>query len=165
MRIALLTALFVAAGHGLTAQDALLTKPCAAEKQTVLSTIDRFFAAMTARDTAAMSATLLPEGNLHIAAPLGGGPARTVPFKDYLARLAKGKERFVERYWNAKVECFMELATAVMDYDFHVDGNFSHCGVDVFTLVNEPDGWRIASVAYTRVTEGCRDSPLPPIGR
>lgn len=165
MRIALLTALFVAAGHGLTAQDALLTKRYAAEKQAVLATIDRFFAAMTARDTAAMSATLLPDGDLHIAAPMGGGAARTVSFKDYLARLGKGKERYVERYWNAKVEWHMELATAVMDYDFHVDGRFSHCGVDVFTLVKEPDGWRIASVAYTRVTEGCRDSPLPPIDR
>ncbi|MBK9176878.1 MAG: nuclear transport factor 2 family protein [Flavobacteriales bacterium] len=131
-------------------------------EQDVLTTLDRFFAAMTARDTAAMAATILRDGDLHIASHLGGEPARTVSFGIYLTKLAQGKERFVERYWGATVRVDGPLATATMPYDFHVDGAFSHCGIDVATLVKGPDGWRIASVAYTRQTEGCPPSPLGP---
>ena len=51
-------------------------------------------------------------------------------------------------------------------YDFHVNGAFSHCGVDVFSLVRTAEGWRIAAVAYTVEREGCAPSPLgPPPGR
>lgn len=136
----------------------------AQEDRAVLATLDRFFAAMTARDTAAMAATLLRGGSLHIASLSGGEPARTVSFADYLAQLAAGKQRLVERYWLPKVEMpGPSIAVATMAYDFHADGVFSHCGVDVFTLVKQPEGWRIASVAFTRQAEGCRDSPLPPL--
>lgn len=132
-------------------------------RKLVLGTIDRFFAAMTTRDTAAMSATMLRGGSMHIASLFGGEDARVVSFQAYLTKLAKGKERLVERYWDADVDMIGEsMATVVMEYEFHVDGRFSHCGTDLFVLVKGPGGWRIASITYTRM-EGCRDSPIPPI--
>ena len=135
------------------------------ERKAVLGTIDRFFSAMTARDSAAMSATLLRGGSMHVASLFGNEDARVVPFQAYLTKLAQGKERLVERYWDADVEMIGEsMATVVMEYEFHVDGRFSHCGTDLFMLVKGPDGWRIASIAYTRM-EGCRDSLLPPLDR
>lgn len=133
------------------------------EEKAVLAVIDRFFAAMTARDTADMSATMIRGGSMHIAPLLGGEPVRTVPFQTYLTRLAQAKERFVERYWDAEVDLIgVSMANVVMPYDFHVDGKFSHCGGDVFMLVKGPEGWRIASVAFTQQTEGCQDSKLGP---
>ena len=48
-------------------------------------------------------------------------------------------------------------------YDFHIDGRFSHSGVDVFTVVRTADGWRIASIAYTVDREPRDDNPLPPV--
>lgn len=142
-----------------------ISLPCSAqplEDKAVLGTIDRFFGAMTARDTAAMAGTIVREGSFHIASLDGSAPVRTVPLTEYLVRLAEGKERFVERYWDAVVRVDATVASATMPYDFHVDGKFSHCGVDVFTLVKGPDGWRIASVSFTRQTEGCAESPLGP---
>lgn len=134
-----------------------------APERAVLTAVDRFFAAMTARDTAAMAQVIVREGMLHIAAEDGAKPVRSVSHADYLKRLAQGTERFMERYWEASVRVDGPLATATMPYDFHVDGAFSHCGVDVFTLVLSPEGWRIASVAFTRQTEGCPPSPLGPL--
>ncbi|MFN3875548.1 MAG: nuclear transport factor 2 family protein [Flavobacteriales bacterium] len=137
---------------------------CGQEESAVLGAIDRFFAAMTERDTAAMASTLLPGGSLHIAPRSGGDRARSIPFTDYLVQLAQGRQRLVERYWRPRVELAgPSIAVACMEYDFHADGHFSHCGVDVFTLVRQPDGWRIASVAFTRQAEGCRPSPLGPL--
>lgn len=132
------------------------------EEKALLETIDRFFASMTARDTAAMSATVLHDGSLHIAAEDASKPARTVAFSAYLAKLSQGTERYQERYWDPLVRVDGTVASATMPYDFHVDGKFSHCGVDLFTLVKGPEGWRIASVAFTRQAENCPASPLGP---
>ncbi|HRH38111.1 MAG TPA: nuclear transport factor 2 family protein [Flavobacteriales bacterium] len=134
------------------------------EEKSVLSTVDHFFSAMTARDTAAMSATLVRSGSLFIASLSGDAPVRSVSFQTYLNKLAQGKERFVERYWKSEVTFHnASIATASMEYDFHVDGTFSHCGTDVFELVKGPEGWLISSVSFTMMTEGCVPSPLGPI--
>lgn len=140
----------------------LLSAQAEAERE-VLAVIDRFFAAMTVRDTAAMAQTVLREGSLFATDFQGAKPARTLSFDAYMIHLAQGKERYVERYWNEKVSVHGTLASVEMRYDFHVDGAFSHCGTDLFTLVHGPDGWRIASVAYDRQKEGCPPSPLGPM--
>lgn len=47
------------------------------------------------------------------------------------------------------------LAVVWARYQFRLDGKLSHCGVDLFNLVETPDGWKIAALADTRQTEGC----------
>lgn len=128
----------------------------------VLSVIDRFFGAMTARDTVAMAETLVREGVLQAFTPNGQSPVRTVTNADYLVRLAQGKERYVERYWYPLVRIDGPLATVTTPYDFHIDGAFSHCGVDIFTLVKGSNGWRVTNCVYTRQTADCPPSPLGP---
>jgi hypothetical protein len=54
------------------------------------------------------------------------------------------------------------VATVTAPYDFHLDGAFSHCGTDIFTLVNGPQGWRISGGVYTVIKQGCPPSPLGP---
>ncbi|MBK9148460.1 MAG: nuclear transport factor 2 family protein [Flavobacteriales bacterium] len=132
-------------------------------ESSVLRTIDRFFASMTAQDSAAMSATLIHAGTLQIVSADGSEPVVVTGFEEYLKRLVAGKERLVERYWDPVVRVDGPIAVATMRYDFHINGRFSHCGIDVFTLVLGPDGWRIGSVSYTRRTEGCELSPVGPL--
>jgi hypothetical protein len=45
------------------------------------------------------------------------------------------------------------LATAWMDYTFHVGERFSHCGVNAFQLFRSDDGWQIIQIADTRRSE------------
>lgn len=56
---------------------------------------------------------------------------------------------FVERGWDGDVAVSGVVATVTLPYDFYRDGTWSHCGVDVFTMVDTDSGWRIASLAYT----------------
>ena len=44
--------------------------------------------------------------------------------------------------------------------DFHLDGKFTHCGTDIFTLVKTADGWKISGGIYTVEPTGCEPSPL-----
>lgn len=70
------------------------------EEQSVLSTIDRLFTCMTARDSSGMAAILEPEGVFTIT-EIGAKakPPRIITNTDYLARVKKGGGTLLERYW------------------------------------------------------------------
>ena len=50
-----------------------------------------------------------------------------------------------------------DIAIAWVPYELKVNGNFSHCGVDTFTLLNTPGGWKIVSLVYSVEPDGCAD--------
>jgi len=41
------------------------------------------------------------------------------------------------------------IAVVWTPYEFHVNGEFSHCGVDAFSLVRIDGQWKIAGIVYT----------------
>ena len=52
-----------------------------------------------------------------------------------------------------------------LPYDLYVDGEWSHCGVDTFTLVHTEAGWRIASMAWSvGQPPACQPHPDGPPG-
>ena len=55
----------------------------------------------------------------------------------------------LERGFDPTVMVSGSVAMAWYPYDLWVDGEWQHCGVDVFTLVKAGDGWRIASMAFS----------------
>lgn len=72
----------------------------------------------------------------------------------------------VERGFDPEVRIAGTVATVWLPYDLYVDGEWSHCGVDTFTLVDTPEGWRIAAVIYSiEQPPACRRHPDGPPGR
>ncbi len=47
------------------------------------------------------------------------------------------------------------IAMAWVPYQFRVNGKFTHCGIDIFTLTETKMGWKIINTAYTKYLEGC----------
>jgi hypothetical protein len=47
------------------------------------------------------------------------------------------------------------LATVWTPYSFYYEGNFSHCGINSFQLVNTHNGWKIQYIVDTRKRTGC----------
>jgi hypothetical protein len=133
-------------------------------EKAVLSIIDRFFASMTTRDSSAMAAILEPEG-LFTIVEVGPNakPPRTVTHAKYLGLVKKGSGTLLERYWDPTVRMDSSVAVVSCPYDFHFDGNFSHCGMDVFTLVKRDGHWRIAGCVFSLQKQGCAPSPLGPL--
>ncbi len=142
----------------------LAASPTAALAQTardsVLAAVEKFFTTMTARDSAGAAAVMRSDGVAH---SIRYGPdsvtIRTSPNAGYLATVAR-RGGLLERMWNPTVMIHRDLATVWTPYDFHIDGKFSHCGVDSFQLVREKGRWRVLSVAYTVEPTGCAPSPL-----
>ena len=77
--------------------------------------------------------------------------------------LASVRDDLLERMWAPKVFCHERIAVVWTSYDFHRNRQFSHCGVDAFTLIKTEQGWKIASIVYTVEKNGCPESPLGPV--
>lgn len=73
--------------------------------------------------------------------------------------------QIVERGFDGEARVSGRLATVWLPYDLYVNGEWSHCGVDSFTMLKLGDAWRIASLAYTvEQPPACRRHPDGPPG-
>lgn len=135
-------------------------------RDSILATVQEFFRTMSARDSAGAAATLMPQGHFFSVAVRGDSAIiRHRPHAGYLATLPSGREALQERMWEPTVMIHGPIAVVWTPYDFYVNGEFSHCGVDAFTLLRTPTGWKIADGAYTTERTGCPPSPLGPLRR
>jgi len=55
----------------------------------------------------------------------------------------------VERGFDPEVLVSGPLAVVWLPYDIYIDGEWSHCGVDVATLVRIDGDWKIATLSWT----------------
>lgn len=125
------------------------------EKTRVLDVVHKFFHALEKQDTAAFREMFL-EGARNFAARdvKDSVVVRGLLVTDF--RFKPGqviKERMREATTEVKIH--NNIAMVWAPYDLWVNDKFSHCGVDVFTLIKNSAGWKIASVSYTVEPEGC----------
>jgi len=66
--------------------------------------------------------------------------------------------RNLERIWDPKVFIQGTVALVHAPYDFFIDGVFSHCGVDTFTMLKVNGTWPVSHSAYTVQKVGCAPS-------
>ena len=65
-----------------------------------------------------------------------------------------------ERGFDATARVQGLVALVWMPYDLYLDGAWSHCGVDVFTLMKVQGAWRVATLIYTiEQPPACRKHP------
>lgn len=58
------------------------------------------------------------------------------------------------------------LAVVWYPYDLYINGVWSHCGVDAFTMVRLDSGWKIASMAWSvEQPPVCQQHPSGPLRR
>lgn len=130
----------------------------------VVATVERLFAGMRTRDTAALRTLLAPELVVVAARETaGGGTAvrgQTVP--DFLRAVASGPDELRERIWAPEVRVDGPIATLWAPYDFHRGARFSHCGHDAFHLARSDGRWIVTGLTYTVRTAPCDSAPAGP---
>ena len=121
--------------------------------------------AISTKDTALARTVMLPGVRLvsvRDPAPPSAAP-RTQSDVEFYGSLPRGTDALLERMWSPSVRFVgAALAEVSAPYDFHINGKFSHCGTDVFTVVRANGEWRLGALAYTVQREGCAPSPLGP---
>lgn len=132
------------------------------QRQAVLDTVQRFFDALEQKDGDALDAVLTPQGVTH-ALRVRGDSAVVVarPHEAARASITGSDAALLERMFDPVVHVREHIAVVWTPYDFHVNGNFSHCGIDVFSLIRDRGEWRISSISYTIEQDGCPDRPPP----
>ncbi|MEN8377088.1 MAG: hypothetical protein ABFS34_16815 [Gemmatimonadota bacterium] len=131
----------------------------------VLAAVQEFFDAMAARDSVAAADILIDEGVFFAVGTQDGVPGHTVSSHAAFARLVgQLEDPIIERMWDPEVLMHGPIAIVWAPYDLYRGDDFSHCGVDGFSLVRTPDGWKIAAIIFTRETEDCPDNPAGPLG-
>ncbi len=83
---------------------------------------------------------------------------------------AESRERapqadILERGFDPEVSISGPVASVWLPYDLYVDGEWSHCGVDTFTMVRTEAGWRILAMAWSvEQPPACEPHPDGPPG-
>lgn len=134
------------------------------ERAAVIAVADRMFAALTAKDSAALLAEVVPEG---WATANDLGPQRRVqslPWSQFAAHLPRIPGRPVERLIDPHVHVEGDIAMIWSRYEFELDGRFSHCGIDHFDLVRQDGRWRVLNLTWTQQYENCPGRAQGPAG-
>ena len=152
------------ATHAQAPAGASLSPADSIAADSVVLVVERVLHAISTQDYTAIRQLLLPQGQLFGTVVEGDSVHTFAMTNEEAARMfGQSEEPVHERMWNPTVLVRGPYAVVWAPYDFHVDGAFSHCGVDTFTLVRTPDGWRVAHLSYTIEEEGCAPSPLGPL--
>ena len=125
------------------------------DESRVLATVQRFFDSMTAKDTAAARQILVMDASyFSVREGDDGTTVRGSTNREYLEGLATITDDLRERMWDPQVKVHEGIAVVWAPYEFEVNGKFSHCGVDAFSLIRIDGAWKIAGIVYT-VEEEC----------
>jgi hypothetical protein len=139
------------AGATACALIALVTTPLAAqspEHDAVRAVADSALAAISRGDMVGFTDMMIDEAIVVATMEVGGAmQIRARTRSQEREMVVKG--RWTERGWNPTVRVAGGMATVWLRYDFYIDGKWSHCGIDTFTLVKRADRWWIASLVYT----------------
>jgi hypothetical protein len=117
------------------------------DERAAIAIADSALAAITRGDAAALTDLMIPEAILYPTSTRGG--VTTYRARSREAQRAADIRGVVERGFAPLARVSGGVAMVWMPYDLYVNGDWSHCGADVFTLVKSAGIWRIASMAWS----------------
>jgi hypothetical protein len=145
----------------LSPRSAASQEPTTDEEQ-ILALAHEALEAISEEDPIALT-DLMIEGAIVLAIPPGGGRPRLSTREENRSRPMTAD--FVERGFDGRAEVHGDLGTVWLPYDFYREGEWSHCGVDLFEMVRVEGEWMISSLAYTiEQPPDCRPHPDGPPG-
>ncbi len=133
-----------------------------AQNDTILiqKTIGQFFEGMAKLDTNLMRACITKNARLESTGKKVSENVIQIEFNDYFSLIAETIDRpdmviYEERIHNYTILINKGLAMAWTPYTFYLKGTFSHCGVNLFTLLKIDGKWKINSIIDTESKEDC----------
>ena len=131
------------------------------EHDAILTLMDQAFDAVGSSDPDDMRAIQLAEGtSLSFRPHPDGEPGelemRMATNEALAAASGDGDHQYMER-WLGEPAVMVHGPVAVVwgEYEFWIDGEFSHCGIDAVDLVKVDDDWKIANWMWTVEVDNC----------
>lgn len=118
----------------------------AADARAAVNAAARVLAAINEGDSALMRDAFLADATV---IANSGESADTSGVDAQVTMVGTNAGRFLERIWDPAVSLSPDGAVVEAAYDFYLDGEFSHCGVDTFIVQMTDRGARVAALSYT----------------
>ena len=125
--------------------------PTDLQRAEILATVQGVFDALGG-DAGKLSAVMMPNVTMRSNSVEEDGTvaSSTSTVEGLRDRIISSGSTMVERMFDSKVMVSGPIATVWTPYDFYTGGEFSHCGIDVVTLLHTQEGWRIMSLDWSR---------------
>lgn len=129
------------------------------EETAVLEAMDRFMTAISESDVDAQAAMQAPGGMTYQWRPSPDGGMHITPRpQSYWTDPSQDDGRaYRERYWSPTVMIRGGIAVVWAPYEFWIDGETSHCGVDVVDFVQIEGSWLVSNAMWTVEPEACEE--------
>lgn len=134
-----------------------------AEYAGVKQVIDQFFAGINAGDGALLASLEVEDAQVLNIREDTAGRHEFVKRPWFGADSFDADTQLTERYWDEELLISDHLAVFWAPYDFHINGDFSHCGIDVLNLIKIEGQWQIGHAMWTIQRTDCAASPLGPL--
>jgi hypothetical protein len=128
-------------------------------EEAVKKTIETFFNGFHSQDSILMNSAV---GKDPILQTIGNSKAgilgiRTQDFDQLVQSIVAIPDsvNFREKIKSYSIQIDGAMANAWTPYEFWINDEFSHCGVNSFQLFNDGTGWKIIYLIDTRRKEGC----------
>ena len=134
------------------------------EEKAVKKTVETFFKGFHARDSVVMKSVLAEDVVVQTIGKTKSGEVKM--FREDIHKVLKGivsiplETTFQEVIHDYDIRIAGSMANAWTPYSFHLNGEFSHCGVNSFQLFNKNGEWKIIYLIDTRRREGCEEKKL-----
>lgn len=125
----------------------------------IRNTVDRFFEGMRRTDSTMIRETIEPQCFLKSIFRVKSGEVvlSDESIDDFIKSVGTPHEGiYDERLLSYDIKIDGEMGVAWTPYEFYVDDHFSHCGVNVFTLLRRGDTWKIIGITDTRRKLNCK---------
>ena len=134
--------------HAAAAQRPLAPEAKDPAVAAVLAIVDSALVVINSGDLIALSDLMIPEGQVFPAREEGGSGIYSV--RTVASQRAVGRRRpIIERGFSPEVRIAGNIAMVWLPYDLYAEGRWSHCGIDLFTMVRVGSVWRIANFTFT----------------
>jgi len=134
----------------------------AADRAAVLAVADSALAAISRSDAVGFTDLMVSEAVMFPTSTRDGVTRYSLRTRD-AQRASPITGTVSERGWNPEVRVNGGVAMVWYPYDLYRDGKWSHCGVDIFTLVRHQGRWRIAAMAWSaEQPPACEKHPAGP---
>jgi hypothetical protein len=131
------------------------------ERDAILALMDQAFDAVASRDPDDMRAIQLAEGTSlsfrpHPNGKHGEQEMRMASNEELVASDISDGRKFLERWTNEPTVTIRDRIAVVWgEYEFLIDGEFSHCGVDAVDLAKVDGDWKIVNWMWTVERDNC----------
>lgn len=149
-KLLIIATLFLAT-NGLVAQDA--------EKEKVKKVVVGFFEAFHQQDSVAMKSFMADDVVLQTTGRSKEGKTmfQTTPIARLYESIVSIPDsiQFEEKLTSWSIQVDRTMANAWVGYEFWLNGQFSHCGINSFQMVNFDGEWKVIYLIDTRGRAGC----------